>query len=188
MASTTITPHPGLSYKAMLSFDIRALESRAVQVDTDLPADDPLWGPSDVRPVDAVHVEGRLSAAGDDRFYFSGALSGTVQLECRRCLVDVTAAVNGDVNFLFAPAGDPTVEDDPDVFSYDPGARELDIAPAVREGWLLEVPAFVQCREDCKGLCLSCGADLNAGDCDCGATNTDARWDQLRQVRDQFHP
>lgn len=172
----------------MLSFDIRALESRAVQVENNLPANDPVWTEADVRPEEGVQVEGRLSAAGEDRFYFSGSIAGAVELECRRCLNDVTAEVSGEAYFLFAPAGDVVTEDDPDVFIYDPAARELNIAPAVREAWLLEVPAFVQCREDCKGLCLTCGSDLNDGACDCGAAKIDARWDTLRQVRDEFHP
>lgn len=171
----------------MLSFDIRSLESRAVQVEGNLATDDPVWTDADVRPIDGVAVAGRLSAAGDDRFYFSGTIAGTAELECRRCLTDVIVDVGGEVHFLFAPVGDPTTEDDPDVFTYDPASRELNIAPAVREQWLLEVPAFAQCKEDCKGLCLTCGSDLNAGACDCGAVKTDARWDTLRQARNEFH-
>ncbi|MES2357238.1 MAG: DUF177 domain-containing protein [Gemmatimonadota bacterium] len=173
----------------MLSFDIRALESTAAQVVGDLPADDPIWSAADTRPNDAVHVEGRLSSAGAGRFYFSGKLSGQVTLECRKCLVEVTREVSEDAHFIFAPAGDPTTEDDPDVFTYDPGAHQLDVRPAVREGWLLSVPAFVDCREDCKGLCLKCGANLNEGACDCEPVTADARWDSLRQTnvaRDDF--
>jgi uncharacterized protein len=168
----------------MLSFDIRALESTAAQVSGDLSAADPIWSAADTRPSDAVHVEGRLSSAGGGRFYFSGKLSGQVTLECRKCLVEVTREVSEDAHFLFAPAGDPTTEDDPDVFTYDPGVHQLDLRPAVREGWLLSVPAFVDCREDCKGLCLKCGANLNEGACDCQPATTDARWDALRQIND----
>jgi uncharacterized protein len=164
----------------MLSFDIRTLESAAAQVVGDLPADDPIWTAADTRPLDAVHVEGRFSSAGNGRFYFSGRFSGAVKLDCRKCLTEVARDVNEDAHFLFAPADDPTTEDDPDVFAYDPGAHQLDVRPAVREGWLLSVPTLVDCREDCKGLCLKCGADLNEGACDCEPITTDARWDSLR--------
>ena len=51
-----------------------------------------------------------------------------------------------------------------------------------REEWLLAVPAFSLCREDCKGLCPRCGADLNERPCDCADT-TDARWDALKAAR-----
>ena len=167
---------------AMLSFDIRTLESEAVQVDGDLAADDPVWNAADKRPDDAVHIEGRLSSAGNGRFYFSGQLAGAATLECRKCLVEVTREVSEDAHFLFAPSGDPTTEDDPDVFTYDPGVHQLDLKPAVREEWLLSAPAFVECREDCKGLCLKCGTNLNDGTCGCEPVTTDARWDALHQM------
>lgn len=167
-----------------LSFDTRELESGAAQVQSDLPATDPVWVEGDARPTGAVHVEGRLSAAGDERFYFSGRLSGTVALECRRCLTGVSTDVSEDVHVLVAPEGDETTEDDPDVFLYDAGTGRVDLRPAIREAWLLAVPGFVQCREDCKGLCPRCGNDLNAGPCEC-APATDARWDALQQARDQ---
>lgn len=170
----------------MLHFDTRELASNAVQVHGDLAADDPVWGDGDTRPVDAVHVEGRLSAAGEDRFYFTGRLSGEAKFECRFCLAPVDTSVDESSSFLVAPEGDEAAADDPDVFTYDAGAGKLDLRPAVREAWLLAVPAFVQCREDCKGLCPRCGSDLNAGACECSPA-TDARWDALQKARDQFN-
>lgn len=164
----------------MLSFDIRALESQAIQVSSDLPSNDSVWDAEDPRPEEGVHVEGRLSVAGEDRFYFSGHISGTVKLSCRRCLVDVTEKVEDDINVIFSPTGDPATEDDPDVFFYNAGDYMLDIRPAIREIWLLSVPSFVQCRPDCKGLCPQCGIDLNTGTCDCVPVQTDSRWDALR--------
>ena len=166
----------------MLSFDIRTLESKAAQVRADLPAEDPVWDANDPRPISAVHVEGRLSAAGEGRFYFSGHISGSVRQSCRRCLVDVTESVEEEIHTLFAPQGDPTAEDDPDVYLYDPGARELDLRQAVRESWLLAVPAFMQCKPDCRGLCPQCGIDLNTGTCSCVPEHSDSRWDALRDL------
>lgn len=32
---------------------------------------------------------------------------------------------------------------------------------------LLQLPTKILCKEDCKGLCFTCGADLNEGDCGC---------------------
>ena len=167
----------------MLSFDIRSLTSKAVQVDGMLAADDPVWREEDTRPSAPLHVVGRLSAAGGERYYFSGHFEGEAAAECRRCLTDVTVSVGEDVQLLFVEA-ETEGADDPDVFVVDPRAQELDLRPALREQWVLAVPAFVQCRDDCKGLCPTCGADLNAGACDC-APVTDSRWDTLRKVRGQ---
>jgi len=168
---------------AMLSFDIRSLAHEAVHVDGALAADDPVWQEGDPRPSRPVHVVGRLSAAGPGRYYFSGHFDGDVAGECRRCLIDVTGSVGEDVQLLFVEA-DTEGADDPDVYVIDSRAHELDMRPALREQWLLAAPAFVQCRDDCKGLCPTCGADLNAEACDCAAA-TDSRWDALRNVRGQ---
>ena len=93
----------------------------------------------------------------------------------------LSAPVSDDVHLIFVEAGEEEI-DDPDVYVIDARARELDLRPAVREHWLLAAPAFALCREDCKGLCPTCGADLNAGPCDCPPLS-DSRWDALRNAR-----
>lgn len=163
----------------MLSFDLRALDARAVAVDGELPADDAVWEDGDLRPDGAVRVSGRLSAAGAGRYYFSGHIAGTLVGECRRCLTGVSADVDADVHFIFAEADVEGAEDDADAFVLEPGAPDLDLRPAVRDEWVLDAPAFPLCRDDCKGLCPSCGADRNTDACAC-APSGDARWDALR--------
>ena len=168
----------------MLSFDIRSLEHEAATVDAVLPANDGVWIDEDIlRPMgEGIRVTGRLSAAGSGRYYFSGHLSGATHQECRRCLAPAQAAVNAEMHVLYAESGGED-DDDPDVFPVG-GAKGdvIDLTAAVREQWLLEVPPFLLCRPDCKGLCLKCGADLNAGACSC-APDADPRWDALRKVR-----
>ena len=164
----------------MLVYDLRDLTSTAAAVDDVLPADDPVWEEHDRVPPGGVHVTGRLSAAGPGRFYFSGHVRGADVSDCRRCLRGVETAVDERVQVLFAETGDDA--DDPDVFSFDPRTHELDMRPAVREQWLLAAPMYAQCREDCAGLCPSCGADLNAGPCGCEQP-TDQRWAALRSMR-----
>ncbi len=163
----------------MLSFDVRSLESKAAQVEGLLDSDDPIWQADDPRPATPIRVTGRLSTAGEGRYYFSGRLEGSYAGECRRCLTDASASVVGDVQFLFAESGEES--DDPDIFPVDPRAAQLDLRAAVREHWLLSAPAFLVCRDECAGLCPRCGADLNQGPCSCPPA-TDSRWDALRSA------
>jgi uncharacterized protein len=165
----------------MLSFDLRALEAKAVQVAGRLSARDPVWDEHDVRPADAVHVTGRLSTAGSGRFYFSGHMSGHVDTQCRRCLAPAAIDVKEELHLLFAEEGTPEAEE-PDVYPVPARASSLDLRPAIREQWVLAAPTLALCREDCKGLCPRCGADLNLGDCSC-ATTIDPRWNDLRSLR-----
>jgi uncharacterized protein len=158
----------------MLSFPTRTLTVGAIQVKGDLDPDDKVWLEGDQRPASALQVTGRLSVAGAGRFYFSGTFSGSTLGECRRCLVEVSTEIGADAHLLFADAeAEVESDDDPDVFPLSNGRSgdEVDLRPALREQWLLEVPAFVLCRPDCKGLCPTCGRNLNQGVCNHAPSN-----------------
>lgn len=150
----------------MLSFPVRTILQGAVQVDSELAPDDSVWLAADVRPVSGVKVTGRLNGAGAGRFYFSGAMHGKAAGECRRCLAEVEFVVQGDMHFIFADADDENA-DEPDVYPVDEMGTVVDLRPAIREQWLLDAAGLPLCRPDCKGLCPTCGADLNAGPCAC---------------------
>ena len=150
----------------MLSFAIRTLSQGAIQVDADLPPDDEVWMEGDTLPVPAVHVTGRLSGAGTGRYYFSGTFRGTAAGECRRCLTAVSYEVSGDLQLLYADVDDENA-DEPDVYPIAELGTMVDLRPAVREQWLLDAAQLPLCRPDCKGLCPTCGAELNAGPCAC---------------------
>ena len=49
--------------------------------------------------------------------------------------------------------------------SYDLPHIELD--DIISSYVILNFPSKVLCREDCKGLCTSCGQNLNDGECEC---------------------
>lgn len=157
----------------MLSYDIRELERNAVRVDGALPVDDTAWAEGDTLPAVPVHATGRLSSAGNGRFYWSGHIEAVAEAPCRRCLRDVRTPVSEDVHVLFVEAGDD-VADDAETYPIPPRARNIDLRAAIREQWMLAVPGFVLCREDCRGLCPHCGADLNAGACACTAAASGA--------------
>ncbi|HYV98951.1 MAG TPA: DUF177 domain-containing protein [Gemmatimonadaceae bacterium] len=148
----------------MLSFEVRALEAQAAKVDGSLSPDDDVWMPEDTRPDAPVAVTGRVSVAGRGRYRFNGRFEGTITLDCRRCLTPVSVAVAADAEAIIADAESEDL-DDPDLYALSDGGRRVDLRPAIREQWLLNAPAFVLCRPDCRGLCPTCGADLNAGPC-----------------------
>lgn len=168
----------------MLSFDARELDAKAIQVEGALDAEDPVWQAGDPRPSGAIHVSGRLSAAGTGRYFWSGRFRGAVEVDCRRCLEPVVVEFGEAVQSLFAEEGDQEA-DDPDVYRVDPRTGEVDLRPVLREQWLLSVPAYALCDEACKGLCPTCGADLNTSSCTCPPA-ADTRWDALRsKARDR---
>src|ERR1043166_7973541 len=164
----------------MLTFDLRSLDSHAAQVDDQLASDDPVWEDGDPKPDQAVRVTGRLSHAGKGQYYWHGRIAGDVTVPCRRCLNEAHAHVEDESHIIFAETGNDEL-DDPDVYPVDPDARELDLRPALREEWLLAQPRYSLCREDGKGICPRCGADLNVGPCSC-PPQADSRWEGLRKA------
>jgi uncharacterized protein len=167
----------------MLLFDRRAVEGKAAVVDAELQPNDSIWQAADPVPSGPLRVTGRLSAAGSGRFYWHGSVEGDLVMPCRRCLADAKAHVRDESHVIFAEAGSDEV-DDPDVQVLDERSNELDLRPTVREQWLLNVPSFAVCREDCKGMCPTCGKDLNEGQCGCLASRSeDARWEALRRIQ-----
>ena len=92
----------------MLSFEVRSLAVNAAKVEGELaPDDDEVWLPEDVKPDAPIQVTGRLSAAGNDRFYFSGHMAGAVTIDCRRCLTPVAVAVTDNVAGTVKVTGEP---------------------------------------------------------------------------------
>jgi len=154
----------------MLRVDLRDLARGPVETRGELGQADPVLEGLDVALGAPVVVTGRLQAAGEGRFYWHGTLRTVVTGECRRCLTPVTAPVAADAHALFTQ--DPEAQDDPDAYGL---AAEV----------LLAVPRFLQCREDCRGLCPQCGKDLNAGPCGC-APVTDLRWQALESLKDKL--
>ncbi len=63
-------------------------------------------------------------------------------------------------------------------------AEVLDLSSWARDAFLLDAPVAVLCREDCKGLCPVCAADLNeAGSDHHHEREPDPRWAKLRELR-----
>jgi len=168
----------------MLRVDLRELaQGRAVETRGELKQDDPVLDGTELRLLQPVVVQGRLQAIGEDRFYWQGTARTVVAGECRRCLTPVETPLQLEIGALFTQ--DPDAQDDPDSYPVASDATEIDVTPAVREELVLAAPRFVECRDDCKGICPQCGKDLNAGPCDC-APVTDARWQPLQALKDKL--
>lgn len=101
--------------------------------------------------------------------------------ECRRCLRPVTGEVAVEFCELF--------EDPPrDGESYQLRPDTIDLTPLAREAVLLELPLAPVCSADCQGLCPTCGADLNQGQCQCAPVSGDPRWAVLDALRADDSP
>jgi len=167
----------------MLQFDLRELSQGPIETQAELAPEDPLFEGLGVVLAEPVRVDGRLQGTGEGRYYWHGHLHTAVAGECRRCLTAVKAPVAVEVGALFTSDADAV--DDPDAYRLQSHDTEVDLRPVVREELALALPRFVLCRDDCRGLCPSCGKDLNAGPCGC-APAADPRWRSLADLKGKF--
>ena len=63
------------------------------------------------------------------------------------------------------------------------GEDFVDLTANIREDIILELPQRALCRQECKGLCPSCGKNLNEGDCQCEPVRGELRWHALDQLK-----
>ena len=103
----------------------------------------------------------------------SGLVRAHMVGTCDRCLepAEFDVASEMDEYFLFqAPPAEELNDDEDEVdFSLVSDEDTIDLSEPIMSALLMETPFVVLCREDCKGLCPTCGANLNEGDCGCAA-------------------
>jgi uncharacterized protein len=137
-----------------------------------------------IDPGRSVVPEGAEAQVVVDVTAFSGGIEvkGTVSAPwtgiCRRCATPVGGQLEIPVQERFAPGSANANEDE--LYPITDGT--IDLQPLARDAIVLELPMAPLCREDCRGLCPQCGADLNEGECSCVAPR-DARWANLDVLR-----
>ena len=100
---------------------------------------------------------------------------------CDRCLSDEYR--DNKMSFEHILLNDPNAAGASDDYILTEG-NSLDLDELVVSDILLELPTKLLCKDDCKGLCPSCGKNLNVGGCDCETKTVDPRLEVLRQLLD----
>jgi uncharacterized protein len=93
----------------------------------------------------------KVSGAVSVRFSIEGMFFGS----CSRCLNEFERKYTKEIQVNY-PVGK--------------AESEIILDPEIREEIILDYPIKPLCSDNCKGLCLKCGANLNEGGCSCGST------------------
>ena len=120
------------------------------------------------------------------KFYVTVSVEGTIRAECHRCLDEFDMPLKANFTMIFyrgfrGEIEPETLEEDYIAIT-DEGEIHYNIFPRVKEAVVLEIPIKILCREDCKGLCPKCGANLNREQCSCSIEEIDPRWEALKKI------
>lgn len=103
-----------------------------------------------------VKVQGEVFLTGENSAETEGEITFTVSGECTRCLAPTEKIFTVEFAEAFGTDdGYPVVN------------GKIDLTKAVDDIIITNTPVAFLCREDCKGLCPNCGANLNDGECKC---------------------
>jgi uncharacterized protein len=147
-----------------------------------------------------LHVEAKLVRA-ERRVLLTVQAKPQLSAECVRCLAPVSLDVAVEFELTLVPEDEYESEPDPardDAKVATAGSfgaegadeevyrgKEIDLDPILREQVVLALPGYPVCRESCKGLCSSCGANLNERECGCERRVPDPRWAGLEKFKRQ---
>ena len=111
--------------------------------------------------------------------HMEGTLKAEMTCVCDRCGSRFDSV---KLTQLDAVIVEEEAEDHPEFFVLD--GDEIDLDEILSTLFILDMDMKFLCREDCKGLCSTCGKNLNLGPCGC-RKEIDPRFAVLEQLLDK---
>ena len=180
-----------------MQLDLQQLSEGGRDLDLDVDLPDLGEQVTDLAAAPQVHFEGRIEPGPEQRTPQEGAqLHGRIvadlQLQCSRCLEPFAYQIAPKVRLTLVselpdgPEMERQMQPDDSHF-LEISEPKVDLAAVIGEQIDLALPLKPICRNDCAGLCPTCGTNRNHLKCDCREEAVDPRLDALRAIRDQMN-
>jgi len=123
-----------------------------------------------------------------DHIRVNGRVETVLSLNCARCLAEFQTEIDSSFTiFYIRAAGLPLDEDvelaEEDMISATYQVDEIDFTTEIAEQILLAIPLKPLCSDYCRGLCPSCGAELNVTECACGRNDVSLKFNALKNIK-----
>lgn len=137
----------------------RVGETFAFEVDEQLP--DQEYGTRELQFLSPATVKGEYTFNGK-AFTVTANVKVSLHSVCARCNEPFDEELSFDFSERFIRQ---TAEEDEESYRY--GGDAIVLNEAIMDNLFLQLPLVSVCREDCKGLCPTCGVNRNFEQCDC---------------------
>ena len=117
-----------------------------------------------------------------DKVFVKAELTVSIELGCARCLKPVEVILRGASENQYRPLPKTAKETLDDIGIGYYSGDNIDFSEDFRESILLELPSKVLCSENCRGLCPSCGENLNEERCDCNLESEEIRSSKFAEL------
>lgn len=132
-----------------------------------------------------IHIDATFSRS-NTQILMQAKITGQIIGVCARCLEDAPIDIDTDITIVFLPGHEERRSREEEEIELT--GKELDIEYykgnrieadyLFREGLLLAIPFSPLCNKDCRGLCPSCGCNLNREKCHC--SNKDNTFNSIK--------
>jgi uncharacterized protein len=143
----------------------------------------------ELTPVGPIDWEGSISEK-DGEVRFVGRLSARVEQACVRCLDPVRHEIDRRFDLFFErreeahfDSGDEVKLEEADTDTSFLVGAEFPVDEVIREQIVLALPMKPLCRAECRGLCATCGRNLNQGACGCTALPPNPAFEPLLDLK-----
>ena len=169
--------------------DLRDLVDEKVSLKGSFEPGDIDFSRDNVRQVAALNWNATAERAGNE-IRINGALKIAVEMMCSRCLESARQEINKSFDLFFRQRDELMFDEDQEIELSEKDTQtaffsgtQLAIGEILREQILLALPMKALCRVDCKGLCPTCGINLNSGTCSCPAEKFSPHMDTLLELK-----
>jgi len=127
-----------------------------------------------------------------DMVELDGDVETSVRLPCSRCLQPFETPLKSRFALTYMRRTTDVLEDtearEVELNAEDMGivyfqGEKIDLKDTIQEQVVMEFPIRALCKQDCKGLCSECGADLNVDPCNCDRSSPPGRFAVLKNLK-----
>lgn len=121
-----------------------------------------------------------------------GTVESRVRLSCSRCLAEFDEPLVGRFALTYTrqmpEVTDEAGGEEVELTAEEMGltlfhGEEIDLGEAIAEQVIMALPMRPLCREECRGLCPQCGANLNEADCGCERPVINVKFAALKDLK-----
>lgn len=114
-------------------------------------------------------------------------LTISAQLNCDRCNSDFTKDFSSEFTLTYLFGKEDADNTDLNVKYLSLTDDKIDLTDDIVDYAKLSVPMKKLCSEDCMGLCVKCGTNLNQNNCGCNEDIENPVWEPLLKLKDKLN-
>ena len=164
----------------VLFADLVSKKEGKKSIDATLEFSNIIYEGEEITFVEPVHVIGNIKAI-EDTLVINACIKTKLELSCSRCLDSFIYPIDIDIEERFT--NNEELQESEDVVFVN--GDSIDINELVESAIVSTLPIKRLCKDDCKGLCHTCGKNLNTESCQCDNFDVDIRFEKLKELFDK---